>query len=132
MGGKAKAAIAETKVLSVRVPAREVEQIDADAKAAGMNRNDFVRMKVREKSTFAKAESVIQLIEALRQLTIMFDTYLSILERFERSLGANIGRDELAPLLAEIEQAKEMLKLTLKIQRQAVRVLRSMHDDVRR
>ena len=125
-------ATADTKVLSVRVPVAEAERIDADAKAAGMNRNDFIRMKVREKSTFAKAEKVSELIGVLRQLTIMFDTYLGILERLAKGHEGKAGSEALAPVLAEIDRAQNMMKLALKAQKQAVRVLRAMHDDVKR
>ena len=121
-------ATADTKVLSVRVPVAEAERIDADAKAAGMNRNDFIRMK----STFAKAEKVSELIGVLRQLTIMFDTYLGILERLAKGHEGKAGSEALAPVLAEIDRAQNMMKLALKAQKQAVRVLRAMHDDVKR
>lgn len=123
---------AESRVLSVRVPVQEAIQIDADAKAAGMNRNDFIRMKVRERSTFAKAEKIIELIDVLRQLTIMLDTYLSLLERLVSSPKEDERGKELILVASEVEQAQEMMKLMLKAQRQAVRVLRSMHDDVKR
>ncbi|MBR5260484.1 MAG: hypothetical protein IKV48_08490 [Eggerthellaceae bacterium] len=123
---------AESRVLSVRVPVQEAIQIDADAKAAGMNRNDFIRMKVRERSTFAKAEKIIELIDVLRQLTIMLDTYLSLLERLVSSPKEAERGKELILVASEVEQAQEMMKLMLKAQRQAVRVLRSMHDDVKR
>ena len=123
---------ADTKVLSVRVPIAEAERIDADARAAGMNRNDFIRMKVGEKCTFARSEKLTELIGVLRQLTIMFDTYLGILERYVKSLEGKVGDDDLIPVLAEIDRAQDMMKLALKVQKQAVRVLRAMHDDVKR
>ncbi len=132
MGKRIAASAAETKVLSVRVPACEAAQIDADAKAAGMNRNDFIRMKVREKSAFAKAGKVTELIDVLRQLTIMLDAYLGILERLVKRSEGEPGREDIAPVLAEIDRAQDMMKLSLKAQRQAVRVLRAMHDDVKR
>ena len=122
----------DSKVLSIRVSVHEVRQIDADAKAAGMSRSDFMRMKIGEKSTFAKAKKVTDLTDALRQLTIMLDTYLSILDRLVRNHEGKNGSEELAPVLAEIERAQSLMKLTVKAQRQAVRILRSMHDDVRR
>ena len=131
MDKKAGAAL-DSKVLSIRFSVHEANQIDADAKAAGMSRSDFVRMKVGERSTFAKAEKITDLTDALRQLAIMLDTYLSILERLVRNHEGKNGSGELAPVLAEIERAQSMMKLMVKTQRQAVRILRSMYDDVRR
>lgn len=130
--GEKKSAAVESKVLSVRMPIHEVRQIDADAKAAGMNRNDFIRMKVRDRSAFAKAEKVTELADALRQLTIMLDTYLSILDCLVGNLEGKDGNAGLTPVFSEIERAQGMMKLMLKTQRQAIRILRSMHDDVRR
>lgn len=125
-------AAADSKVLSVRFSVCEVKQIDADAKKAGMSRSDFMRMKIGERSTFAKAEKVTELTGALRQMTIMLDTYLSILDMLVRNLEGKNGCTELEYVLAEIERAQSMMKLMIKAQRQAVRILRSMYDDVRR
>ena len=122
----------DTKVLSVRVPVEEMQRIDADAKAAGMNRNDFIRMKVRQESTFADAASINNFIDVLRQLTLMMDAYLGILERLVGSLRESGGEEGLRLALAEIERADSMMRLILKTQREAAKVLRGARRDVRR
>ena len=130
MGEQGKAT--ETKVLSVRVPVGEMQQIDADAKAAGMNRNDFIRMKVKQESAFADAEKIGELVDALRQLTLMMDTYLGILKRLVESFPNDEGEKEMQLVFAEIERADDMMRLLLKTQEQTVKALRGMHRDLKR
>lgn len=122
----------DTKVLSVRVPASEVSQIDADARDAGMNRNDFMRMRIRGESTFMEADKIIQLIDVLRQLERMMDAYLSILERLVENHEETNGKEALNLVSDEIKRARELMELLFKAQRQAVWTLRRIRREGRR
>ncbi|MBR3690868.1 MAG: ribbon-helix-helix protein, CopG family, partial [Eggerthellaceae bacterium] len=122
----------DTKVLSVRVPASEVSRIDADAKDAGMNRNDFMRMRIRGESTFMEADKIIQLIDVLRQLERMMDAYLSILERLVENHEETNGKESFNLVLDEMKRARELMELLFKAQRQAVWTLRHIRREERR
>lgn len=122
----------DTKVLSVRVPASEVSRIDADARDAGMNRNDFMRMRIRGESTFVEADKIIQLIDVLRQLERMMDAYLSILERLVENHEGTNGKETTELILDEMKRAHELMELLFKAQRQAVWTLRHIRREGRR
>ena len=121
---KVEDAVASTKVLSVRLPSKEAERVDAAAKASGLNRNDYIRLRLKEGSAFVDVGRIDAVIDALRSLERSLEGYL---ERLEFLVA--VSRDSAWPegdrlaLERQLQQGERLIEELFKAQRKAVQVL---------
>lgn len=121
----------DTKVISARIPVEEACRIDELAQTAGLSRNDFIRMRLKAESLFIDIEELLQLIEALRQVEKALDSYLSQLERLLDAVEDIEYREETVSLIIdEIANAKALMSLVFKSQKQTARVIRAIRQKV--
>lgn len=122
-----------TKVVSIRFPVDELQQIDADAKAAGMRRNDYVRARLAHSNAFVKAEQLTQLADELHQLVVAQSSYIRVLSR-KLDLVKEHPKDQqvseiYAIVTGEIARAEELMVLLFRSGRRAVRLLRKFQRE---
>lgn len=121
----------DTKVISARIPAVEACRVDELAQAAGLSRNDFIRMRLKSESLFIDVEELLQLIEALRQVEKALDSYLSQLERLLDVVDdVEYREDTVSLILDEIANARALMSLIFKLQKQTARVIRVIRQKV--
>ena len=120
--------LVETKVFSVRLPAVEADRIDAQAKASGLNRNDYLRLRLTSQKALPDIRKLDDVIAALRHIEALQDRYLSILEHVLSQLPAQ--PDTAATIKAEIDRAQDLMFLTLKAQKEAARILKRIRRKI--
>lgn len=120
--------LVETKVFSVRLPAVEADRIDAQAKASGLNRNDYLRLRLTSQKALPDIRKLDDVIAALRHIEALQDRYLSILEHVLSQLSAQ--PDTAATIKAEIDRAQDLMFLTLKAQKEAARILKRIRRKI--
>lgn len=109
-----------TKILSVRLPMEEAKQVDAMAKSAGLNRNDYIRLCLGENAVFADARGFDALIEVLRNLERLQEAHL---ERLDGVLQMLEDAETINKIQGQIEQGERLMEDLFKAQRKAVRIL---------
>ena len=121
----------ETKVLSVRLPSEEARHVDRSAKASGLSRNDYIRMRLKTQNSVIDAEVLLQLIDALRQVEKALDSYLDLLESLLLSID-EVDQNEgtISLVIEEIANAQALMNLIFRIQKQTARVIRSIRSKV--
>ena len=123
-GAKIEDAAASTKVLSVRLSAKEAERVDAAAKASGLNRNDYIRLRLKESSAFVDVGRIDAVIDSLRSLERSLEEYLERLDGLvavSRDGGWSEG-DRLV-LERQLQQGERLMEELFRAQRKAVQVL---------
>lgn len=121
----------DTRVISARIPAAEALRVDELAQAAGLSRNDFIRMRLKAESLFVDVEELFQLIDVLRQVEKALDSYINQLERLLVIADDSQHSEEvLALIIDEIANAEALMNLVFKTQRETVRVVRVIREKV--
>lgn len=122
-----------TKVISIRFPEDELQQVDADAKATGMRRNDYVRARLKHSSAFVDAEKLTQLAEVLRQLQLAQSAYVKALSRMLDLVEEHPEDQQVAEIYTiatgEIARAKELMEMLFRSERRTVRLLRKFQRE---
>ena len=121
----------ETKVLSVRLPSEEAKHVDYSAEVSGLSRNDYIRMRLKTQSGVIDTEALLQLIDVLRQVEKALDSYLSQLESLLLAVDDLEQKEEtVAFIIEEIANAKALMDLVFRVQKQAARVIRTIRNKV--
>lgn len=117
-----------TKIISIRIPEDELQQVDADARAAGMKRNDYIRNRLKFSNAFVDAESLLLNSDTLRQLEVAQSAYIQFLSRMLDSVEEHPRDQQVAEIYAiatgEIARAKELWELLFRSERRTERLLR--------
>ncbi len=113
-----------TKILSVRMPVEEAERVDVLAKAAGLNRNDYIRLCLTEKAVFADSGKLDDAIKTLRSLERLQETYVEQLVALLRLLaGEGCREEDLTMLRRQVGQGERLMEDLFKAQRKTVRII---------
>lgn len=118
-------------MVSIRMSDEEVACIDAIAETVNLTRADYVRMRLKNEEAMRGVEKLAQLIDVLRQLEVMMDAYLSILERLVENHEGTNGKESADYVLEEMKRARELMELLYKAQRQVVWTLRHIRRERR-
>jgi len=122
-----------TKILSVRLPIEEAEQVDAMAKAAGLRRNDFIRLCLKENAMLVEPRKMGVLIERLRSLERLLEEHSERLEDLMTDARRNGWSEEaLRAVERHMRQGERLMEELYKAQRKAVQVLDGIRAKVNR
>lgn len=119
------------KYISIRIPADELERVDAAARARGLNRSDYVRSCLKATPALGSKDELRQTVGLLRQLQTGLSAYCLALSRaldLLREQGAD-GSDDgslQAAVVAEMARGAELQELLFKTERRTVRLLQQL------
>lgn len=116
------------KMVSMRLTDEEVQHIDSRAAAVNLSRTSYIRMRLREEGSSPSSELLVEILDALRQMIIMLDMYLSILERLVKKLEYSDNDDVLHLIAEEIKRSRGLTDLIFKSQKHLVRALRESRN----
>ena len=120
----------DTKVLSVRLSTQEAVTVDEDARAAGLKRNDYIRLRLLTRELFEDVRKLDDLISALRQIERTYDRYLTTLEGILSSCDGSVSASSIKRIEEEIDRADALMELSFKAQQQAVKILKRLRRSV--
>lgn len=124
------------KYISIRIPADELERVDAAAGARGLNRSDYVRSCLKTAPALSSNDELGRMVELLRQLQIGQSAYAQALSRALDLLGEQGGDDTSdeslrATVMTEMARGAELQELLFKAERRTVRLLRQLDRGTR-